>query len=343
MGLSYTRNEIRTKIAQDIRDSNHGTHSKAVKNRIIRDVHRDWVERTECNRNVLVFSLADATSDGVIEYDKNGNTPTITRVDVEGRNYYVISNCDLIDKISRWDDDDYQFKELGPMVQHEIDEFGVLQTTTEKPCGYQLLDSPDTFQLLPALDTDGYTYKFEVRYREAVRDLITYDGSPTDSTVIQTTGAGLSDFTVSVGNASMPAKYKIVIATAAVPDTVNTFKDIYDGNGYVAVGTGIALTGAAQAIADNVTFTAEATTGHTAADVFEFAVDDLLTPSCPNRFCKPMWGGMIAALLRRERDEAWRDYQTIYERDVQRIKRKARRLHSDQAPTIRSNYVGSGN
>jgi len=317
-------------------------HSAAKKNRILNRVVRDFIERTECSRNVLVFSVASAAADGVIVYDKTARTPTITRVPVGDRNYYTISGCDLIDKISRWDDDDGGWKELAPKSQYEIDSEGLLLTTDTVPVGYQQLDTPGTFQILPELASSGYTYSFEVRYREASRDLITYDGSPTDSTVVQTTGFGLSDITAAVTNVTIPCKFRITVLTAATPDTVKTEKDIYDGNGWVTVTASAALTGAAQTLAHGATYTAAATTGHTAADIFEFAVDDLLVPSVPLLYRDAIVDGVIGELLRIERDPEWQSYTAKYEIAVQRLKAKARRLNSDQGSRFRSDYMGGG-
>ena len=318
-------------------------HSNAKKNRIINRVHRDFIERTECNRNVIVFSLASAAVDGVIEYDKNANKPSITRVDVEGRNYYTLSNCDLIDSISIWDDTQAGWKRLEPKTQFEIDQDNLLYSTDNWPCGYQQLDTPGTFQLLPALATADYPYKFEVRYRESVRDLVTYDGSPTDSTVVQTTGVGLSDFTATVTAVKIPCKFRItILITTASPDTIKTEKNIYDGNGWTTVvaSAGIVLT--AVSLGHGATFTAGAIDGHTVADVFEFAVDDVQVPSCPLQFRDVLVDGVCAELLRIERDAEWQSYMAKYEVSIERIKRLARRLNSDQASRIRDDYMGAG-
>jgi len=343
MGLTYTRSEIRTEVGNKIRDVSGGLHSNAKKNRVINNVHSDFVRRTECNRNVLVFSLADAASDGVIEYDKNGNAPAITLVDVEGRNYYTIDNCTLIDSISRWDDDEGSWKQLSPKTQFEIDQEGLLLSTDTIPTGYQQLDSPDTFQILPALATTGYTYKFEVRYREDVRDLMTFSGSPTDSTVVQTTGSGTSDFTAAVTAVKIPCKFRITILTKATPDTVKTEKDIYDGNGWVTVTASEALTGTAQTLAHGATYTATAFNNtHTVGDVFEFAVDDLLVPSCPLQFRQYIIPGVVAELLRIERDREYQTYMMQFEQAIVDVKGKARRLNSDKAPRIFNPYSGAG-
>lgn len=344
MSLTYTRKDIRNLINDIIRDSSNGLHSIAKKNRLIDRVHRDFIERTESNLNVIVFSLDAATpaGNGTIEYDRNGHKPTVTRIALEGRSYYTVENCVLLDRLCRWDDTDSSWKQLAPKTQLEIDQEGLLLSSDTIPSGYQMLDAPDTFQFLPALEVGTGDYKFEVRYRERFRDFITYEGSPADSTVVQTTGTGLSDFTAAVTNATIPSKYKIVIDTAATPDKVDTYKDILDGNGWVQVGNAVSLTGSAQAIADNVTFTAAATTGHTLADVFEFAVDDLLEPSCPSQFRHVITNGVAAELLRIERDPEYQGYLMQYENDIERIKRKVRRWNSDQASKIRNDYVGAG-
>jgi len=311
---------------------------------MINKVHREFVERTECNRNVLVFSLASAAVDGVIEYDRNGNTPTITRIDVEGRNYYQIDNCVLIDSIRLWDDTALVWKELSPLTQFEIDQKDSLLSTAKYPYGYQQLDSPDTFQILPALKTSEYEYKFEVRYREGFRDLITFDGSPTDSSVIQTTGIGLSDFTTAVTAIRIPVKFKIEISHSGLPapDTVDTFKDIYDSNGWVPIHVDENLTGAAQDLAYGATYTATATTGHTDGNVFEIAVDDYLTTLCPDQFKHVFINGICGELLRLERDPEYQSYLAQYERDTERVKRKMRRVNADQSSNIRNDYTGGG-
>jgi len=348
MATTYTRAEIRRAVGQEIRDENAGLFSNAKKNRAISWIHREFVEYSECNRNVLVFSLADATSDGTIEYDRNENAPSITYIDVEGRSYYQIDNCVLVESIRLWDDDSYDWKELAPLTQFEIDRMGLLQDDNTVPIGYQQLASPDTFQILPALDYTSDTYKFEVRYIEGARDLVTYDGSPTDSTVVQTTGNGLSDFTAAVTAVKIPCKFRITILTAGsvgpplVEGTVKTEKDIYDGNGWVVVTASEALTGAAQALAHGATYTAAATTGHTVADVFEFAVDDYQIPSMPSQYRHVLLNGVCARLLRGKRDTEYQTYLAQYERDKERIRRKVRRLNSDQAPRFRNDYCGSG-
>ncbi len=81
--------------------------------------------------------------------------------------------------------------------------------------------------------------------------------------IAQTTGSGLDDITRGGAfTGAAAATFEIEITSAATPDVIRWRKN---GGSWT---TGVNLTGSAQALSDGVTFTAAATTGHSAADVW---------------------------------------------------------------------------
>ena len=165
-----------------VRDSNYSLVTKDRMCLILNDVYHDFVERTQCNKNELIFSLADDSSDGVIKYDRNANAaapartaPTVTLVDVEGFNYYKISNCERIDRVERWvTDSDGDWTLLSPVDQFDIDDNDLLSGDGPRPRYYETLDV-DTLRFLREMSSDAYTIKFRVRYRERVVDIVDED------------------------------------------------------------------------------------------------------------------------------------------------------------------------
>ena len=88
----------------------------------------------------------------------------------------------------------------------------------------------------------------------------------------QTTGSGLSDLTMGgtyTGNANTVFLINMDAGDAASP---NTFKWNQDGGSWTE---GVAITGSAQTLADGVTVTFGATTGHTTADEWTVTCNDL--------------------------------------------------------------------
>ena len=347
MGLTYSRSEIRTIINMRLRDSSNTVWTATQKNYIIADVHRDFVERTECNRNVLIFSIADATSDGVVEYDQNEDsptrtTPTITRIDVENQNHYKISNCDRILHLNRWvgtaANDDGFAKELHRRNQISIDNGNLLSYSLTPPSGYQPLSAPDTFRLMPALDSAGYPFKFELRYLESVVDMMTNITYPTDNTVVQTFGSTLNDMTAS-GTGTEAGVFTVTIDSAPGtpnPDTVLITKD------GVNIDTGVAITTAAQLISTNRYFTFAADTGHALNDVWRFYSDDIRVPSIPLRFRKTFELGVVAELYELIGDARSQVYRARYEQGIERILGKVTKDASDTMPSVRMSYRGGG-
>ncbi|RKX25893.1 MAG: hypothetical protein DRP45_04835, partial [Candidatus Zixiibacteriota bacterium] len=178
MGITYTRGQIRTRVNDITRDTDTGIIAEAVKNRIISDTHREFVELTQCNRADVIFSIADASSDGVLEYDQNGNAPTLTLVDKEGYNYYTLSGCDTISSIERWiTTGDGQWTQLRPADQTIIEQYGLLSGDTEYPLWYEM-PNHDTFRLLKNLSSSAYVIKLHIVYEESVIDLITDEANP---------------------------------------------------------------------------------------------------------------------------------------------------------------------
>lgn len=179
MATDYTRLEIQRRVGYYTRDTGLKVLNANIINTLINDVMHDFVERTECNRNVLIFSLADGTADGVIEYDRNANAadpartaPTVTRVDADGYNFYKISNCNSFDDIERWvTTDDGNWTILHPVDQYMIAQFNLLSGDSDYPMYYET-SGHNMFRLLKNLATGAYTIKIRVHYRESVVDLI---------------------------------------------------------------------------------------------------------------------------------------------------------------------------
>ena len=151
MSLTYTRKEIRARVGIATRDSSDGVISESAKNRIIADVHRDFVNRTHCNRNTVIFSLADGTSDGTLEYDKyssdrlGDNDPTLVYFDYEGFPWYTLSNCDNIISIERFvASDDGAKVVLRPVDAEDVEGMGLLSGTNTYPVSYTHLTLPTT-------------------------------------------------------------------------------------------------------------------------------------------------------------------------------------------------------
>ena len=336
MTLNYDRISIRRRVDQVIRDEGNGTHSRAEKNRAIAEIHRDFVTRTECNRNIIIFSLASAVANGVLEYDRNAHTPTVTLVTVEDDSYYTVSGCDLITKLRIYDNNNVTWTELKPLNQMEVDAGGYLDTTSDEPEGYQVLDAPDTFRFLAPLASAGYPYKFELHYIESVADLITNDVCPTDTSTPVFSGAGLNDMTVSTGASTTYGTYVVTVGTAGTPDKHTYTKDGVSG-GAAANMTATVVLGTG-----GPTVAFAATTGHTAGNTWTFYEDDYRTPSIPVKYRQCMLNGVLAYLWSIEGDSRADKYLMLYERDVERTHREVRRDFADRAHNIRSNYAGAG-
>lgn len=97
---------------------------------------------------------------------------------------------------------------------------------------------------------------------------------------VSTTAPGLNDLTAG-GTFTGTARttFEIKLATIATPDTVNWRKvtaDRYGQKTYSAWTSGLAITGSAQTLADGVTVTFGATTGHTVNDVWTVQLHERL-------------------------------------------------------------------
>jgi len=332
MGITFTRSEIRTRVDDKIRDSGNSKVTAAEKNRTIAEIHRDFVDRSECNRNTLIFSLASAAASGVVEYDKNGNTPTITKVDVEGYNYYQISGCDRIDKIERWiTTGDGSGIALPLTNTANIEAYGSLDVDSSVPSGVEML-APDTFRFLPPLSSDAYPIKIRVLYREAVTDLITNDAHPVDNTTPVFNSAGLNDLTNgSAGTAG--ATYTIKITGVGTPDSWAYSKNgaAYSANAIISAG--------AMTVADGLTITFAATTGHTLNDTWSIYVDDKRVPSIPLRFRKALVWGVLAELMEGNLgDDRAGVFRAKYERAVSMCKVQVMVDSADARPKVIARY-----
>lgn len=180
-GLTYTKIEIRRRVDHILREADGGGSvlSADAKNRIISDIHRDFVERTGCNRNWSIFSIAAEDSDGVSEHDEAAGTPTLVRVDVEGFNWYRLSSCDFVDRIERFTiTSDGGFAPLALVNSWEVAAKNLLSGDAQYP-GYYQMQGSGLFRLLPKLNaTSGYPIKVRITYRQSVTDLIVADATP---------------------------------------------------------------------------------------------------------------------------------------------------------------------
>jgi len=302
------------------------------------------VERTRCNRNVLVFSLADSTSNGVVEYDRNGNTPTITRVDVEGQTHYQISNCDQIDKIRRWvgatSESDGYIIELSTADEGTIDAYGIESYELSHPEWVQMLNSPDTFRFLHTPSSAAFSMKVCVRYRESVADLITDDRQPTDTSApALTTGSGLSDMainTISNLTTNTSWDFKVIAGGATNPNTFQWRKNTGDWSDTAN------MTTTAQLISDNLYVSWGALTGHTANDVWTYYLDDYKTPSIPLLYRQYLIPGIVAQLLIIDGDTRAGVYAEAYQAGIVEVLNKQMRVTPNKPPLIRQNYQGAG-
>lgn len=181
VGLTYTKIEIRRRVDHILRETAGGGSvlPADAKNRIIADIHRDFVERTGCNRNWSIFSIDAEGEDGVKEYDEAAGTPTLAKVDVEGFNWYRLSSCDFVDRIGRYViTSDSNFTPLAPVNSWEVATKNLLSGDTQYPSYYEMQGS-SLFRLLPKLNaTSGYPIKIRITYRQSVTDLIVTDATP---------------------------------------------------------------------------------------------------------------------------------------------------------------------
>jgi len=343
MSLTYTRKQVRTRLNDLTRDTDTGLVLAAVKNRIISGVHRDFVERTHCNRNSIIFSIADATSNGVVEYDKHsadrmpGNTPTLTRVDYEGYNWYKISNCDAVLSIERFVvTDDGVWTQLTPVNQVDVAAKSLLSNSEQYPKYYEM-DGPDTFRFLPNLDTTAYTIKVRIKYMESVIDLVSNEDFPTDtSTPIQTTGSGLADLSViTAGTAA--SYYEFKITGAGAPDSWAWREN---GGSWSA---NIAMTTSNYTVTDGLVMKWATTTGHTLNDVFTVWMDDQQTGNVPLKYRKALVNGAVAEVFALRRDESGAMYyRSLYEQELAEAKADAYSDQHDKPYMIRKSRRSAG-
>lgn len=324
MGVTYTRKQIRTRINDLTKDTDTGLIGVAVKNRLISDVHRDFVERTKVNRNTVIFSLANGTGNGTLEYDMRtadrlgGNAPTLTYVDYEGTASYKLSNCDAIIKIERYvSSDDGTSVEMRPVSADEINSWGLLNGDTDYPDYYEMLGEPDTFRILPALASTAYTIKFRIWYMESVIDLITSEDSPVDTTTPVFSGAGLNDMTINTVATTVAGTYVVTVGVTGATD-----KYTYTVNGTSG--------GAAANMAATVTLGTggpivafAALTGHTTGNTWTFYQDDPQVGSVPLKFRKALVYGALAEVYAMRTDERWQLYAQKYEAEIARCKAEA--------------------
>ena len=184
MGLTYTKAEIRRRVDHILREVDGGGSvlPADAKNRAIADIHRDFVERTGCNRNWSIFSIAADGDDGVLEYDELGGTPTLVKVDVEGFNWYRLSACDRFNEVERFViEGNTDFTPLTLVDAWGVSSMNLLSSDTQYPHFYQT-QGQDLFRMLRKLNaTSGYPIKIRIKYRQAVTDLITDDTLPSEA------------------------------------------------------------------------------------------------------------------------------------------------------------------
>ena len=130
----------------------------------------------------------------------------------------------------------------------------------------KVLPTDSLFQIMAALSNEGTNI---------------YGGADPDKTGLMApqvfTGSGLNDITINrsgFNHASGAQEYEIEIETTGATDTIKWRKRSFAGgtgswSGYT---TGVALTGAAQALADGITIAAAAITGHTMGNKTNFCV-----------------------------------------------------------------------
>ena len=321
MGLTYTRKEIRTRVNDITRDSDTGFVLAAVKNRLISERHRDFVERTSCNRNCVIFSLADGTTDGTLEYDQKtsdrlgGNAPTLAYSDYEGWPSYKLSNCDAIIKIERYvDDNDGNWVEMRPVTPDDVSRMALLGDTTDYPRYYEMLNEGDTFRVLKELATTAYTIKFRIWYMESVIDLITNDNSPIDTTAPTFSGAGLNNMTISTAATTKAGTYVVTVGTDGTPDKYTYTYNGVSGGAAADMATTVTLGTGGPVVAF------AATTGHTATNTWTFYQDDAQVGNVPLEYRKAIIWGVVADVFALRGDERWQLWEGKYEREVGRCK-----------------------
>lgn len=342
MSLTYTRKQIRTRVGTLTRDTGDSAVSETAKNRIISDVHREFVEATHCNRNTVIFSLADGTSDGTLEYDKHsadrltGNDPTLTYFDYEGFPWYKLSNCDHIISIERFvADGDGANTVLMPVDYEDINRQGLLDGTTDYPGWYQM-DGANSFRMLKELATTAYTIKIRIVYMEAVIDLVSNDDMPTDTTdPPMTTGVGKDDMNIESAG-TVAAYWEFEIDAEGTPDT---FKHRKDGGTWT---TGVNCSTSAVTISDGLTVSWDDNTGHTLADAWTVYQDDPQVGNIPLKYRKAVVYGAVAECFAVRGDERAMLYFGRYEREIERCKTTVYTDTYDKPYVIKRRYGGAG-
>lgn len=192
-------------------------------------------------------------------------------------------------------------KRTGGLVQKIFKDFRGLNRTSDR------LNAPDDF-LYDLLN--GYIKKDVKSNLGVIQQRM--GSSKYNSTIIPTyylgsitfTGSGLDDMANS-GTPTAKDEFKIEIDGTGTPDTFKWSKD----GGSTWAATGVAITGSAQSLADGVSITFGATTGHSSGDYWTFSTDGFGTTKKVRVLFEAKWdGGSTDTIIRA--GTAWGKYSS---------------------------------
>ena len=316
--------------------------SETDKNIIISDVHRDFVARTGCNKNTVIFSLASGVTNGTLEYDKrssdrlSGNDPTLTYFDYEGLPWYKLSNCDYVISIERFvTADDGANTIMEPVSHEDINKRGLLSGTTDYPAFYQM-DGYNTFRMLRILATTAYTIKIRIVYMESVIDLVGNDSFPTDTTAPVFSGAGLNDMTINTVSTTGCGVYVVTVGTTGTPDKYTYTKNGVSGGAEANMAATVTL-GTGGPVVAFATLTL-----HTTGNTWTFYQDDPQVGSIPLKYRRAVVLGAVAECFSVRGDERAMLYLQRYEIEVERCISEVHINTYDKPYVIRRRYKGAG-
>lgn len=351
MTLSYSRIEIRTRVNNILRDPGNGKIPEATKNRVIADVHREFVTLSQCNRNVIVFRV-ELVDDGqgnkipkaTLEYDMNGSQPEILILDVAGQQYIRIRGCELVRKIKRWagavNEHDGQMAELRAADEGTVDREYLERVTADVAQYVQFLDSPDTFRLLPPVAPNGYPFRLGVSYIEAVQDLLSDDRMPTDKSRPIYHGTGLNDlFIQSPANTYGKWEFQVVEGGDTNP---NTFRWRKVTGGDEEWSSELSMSATPITISNGLSIYWEDVIGHTSGDTWIIYQDDYRVPTVPLKYRQFLIAGVVAQLLLHLDDTRAPLYAGIYQQGIMVVKNEIIKTNTVKPPLLRQTYAGSG-
>lgn len=280
--MDYTREQIVQEVYDIIGDTviDQQLISKAPLHRALDRVVRNFVTETECNRNVIIVNVPDATSDGEIVYNMLGTDTVMSRVDMQGWNLYTIPSCLKTDGVNRWLTTSDGFPvELDYIDWNQVDIRALLFASGSVPANVQMF-AKDKFRLMPGIEDAGYPFKLIIIYRLEETPMISNPDYPAADGTGQWQGGTLDDLTgdISKYTGSSADVFEVKITTAAIIDKFDWRKN---GGAWTV---DVNVTTSAQHLSDEVYVTLGAGTGHAVDDAWLIYTDDKTVPTIPKQF-----------------------------------------------------------